>query len=295
MYDRANWRHFDVLPPCIVFPLPVPMARYQTCTSLSSDRPTVRVWHVHTAPIPSDVGLRRAETDCFGCWNLVKTSETAAKCMQNPPEKLKKWKSGVLNGVFSDIQMMFLDATLLNQLNWFLLWNFWISETSFTTNNHREVHIRGPNGGWQKKQKDARVRGSSFTQPTPQQSADSKHRCTQPTLSMLQNTLISAFCFLHDDEIIASFTGSIDAIPLGVCSKCLRIDYWSWRFGTERPGHHHPCRCPNRSLRKCNLILNESNQERMAKLRSGDEWEKDEGAISFWRSTCTIWFLYTNV
>ena len=25
-------------------------------------------------------------------------------------------------------------------------------------------------------------------------------------------------------------------------------------LGTERPGHHHPCRCPNCSLRKCNLI-----------------------------------------
>ena len=118
MYDRANWRHFDVLPPCIVFPLSVPMARYRTCTSLSSDRPTVRVWHVHTAPIPSDVGLRRAETDSFGCWSLVKTSETAAKCMQNPPEKLKKWKSGVFYGFFQIFRWCFLMLPFLVLISW---------------------------------------------------------------------------------------------------------------------------------------------------------------------------------
>ena len=93
MYDRANWPHFDVLPHASFSHVPYQMARYRTCTSLSSDRPAVRVWHVHTAPIHSDVGLRRAETDSFGCWKLGKTSETAAKCMQNSREKLKKSES----------------------------------------------------------------------------------------------------------------------------------------------------------------------------------------------------------
>lgn len=72
----------------------------------------------HTAPIPSDVGLRRAETDSFGCWSLVKTSETAAKSMQNPPEKLKKWKSGVFYGFFQIFRWCFLMLPFLVLISW---------------------------------------------------------------------------------------------------------------------------------------------------------------------------------
>ena len=180
MYDRANWPHFDVLPHASFSHVPYQMARYRTCTSLSSDRPAVRVWHVHTAPIHSDVGLRRAETDSFGCWKLGKTSETAAKCMQNSREKLKKSESlAFFYAFFQIFRWCFLMLPFDHQLNWFLLWNFWRFETSFTTNNHTEVHFL-EDQMVVAEETVQEARGSSFAHNLlPNKPADSKHRCTQ--------------------------------------------------------------------------------------------------------------------
>ena len=72
-------------------------------------------------------------------------------------------------------------------------------------------------------------------QSTPQQSADSSSIDAHNTFHAAKYPSDpSAFCFLHNYYIVAKqnsrekcqdLVGSIDAIPLGVSSKCLRIDY----------------------------------------------------------------------